>query len=85
MVAKAENKNKKTAAKKAVTSKPVKSHTVRAKQAKDSAKKETKNEKVTKKAPKHRKTGLPDAAQITYMIIIILFLAFVILKYHEII
>ncbi|MCK5234390.1 MAG: hypothetical protein KAJ88_00970 [Candidatus Aenigmarchaeota archaeon] len=85
MVAKAENKNKKTAAKKAVTTKLVKSHTARAKQAKDSVKKETKNEKSMDKASRPRKTGLPDAAQITYMIIIILFLAFVILKYHEII
>ncbi len=85
MVAKAENKNKKTAAKKAVTSKLVKSHTARAKQVKASAKKETKNEKRTEKASRPRKTGLPDVAQIIYMIIIVLFLAFVILKYHEII
>ena len=92
MAVKTENRTKKAVTSKAKAKSSIKKQTVKAKatRKKGNAAKTVKAEKVVRKTEAKKtlslpKTDLSNMAQIIYMATIIIFLAFVILKYHEII
>lgn len=92
MAVKTENRTKKAVTGKAKAKSSIKKQTVKAKvtRKRGNAAKTVKTDKAVRKTEAKKVSSFPkidlsNMAQIIYMIIIIIFLAFVILKYHEII